>query len=124
MNQKHELIKALKDKMKVMGPCQTAYEKSSSELGRNKEHYFGGDAMTGNRLHIGYKNALEGKFDLLKGFENYPEEHKKLKKLWTNVAKIDVFFSNESPTPEETEEGAKECEKVCIIFPVLGNSSN
>ena len=47
--------------------------------------------MTGNRLHKGYKNALEKLFDLLTCFEEYPIVHEKFKKLWTNVAMTNVF---------------------------------
>ena len=74
--------------------------------------------MTGNRLHKGYKNAIENKFDLLTCFEKFPLIHEKFKKLWTNVANINKFLSLESPSEKEIEEGALECEKVTELFPV------
>ena len=90
----------------------------------NRENYFGGDAMTGNRLHKGYKNALENKFDFLTCFKEYPTIHEKFKKLWTNVPKIYQFLSLESPSEKKIEEGALECEKVTELFPVEFPSKN
>ena len=52
-----------------------------------------------------------------------------LNKLWINVSNIDTsnidtFMSNRTPSPEENEEGATECEYFCEIFPVLFPTRN
>ena len=43
----------------------------------------------------------------------------KLNNLWTIISNIDKLMSLRSPTPQENESLARECEKWCEVFPVL-----
>ena len=57
-------------------------------------------------------------------FGNYPEIQEKCKKVWILLAKIDTFVSKRDPSDEEIEEGAKDCESFCNIFPPLFPNRN
>ena len=90
----------------------------------SQERHFGGDAMVGNRLHNGYVSIREGDFTLTECFEEYPEIRNKFNFLWKNLTKGDQHFSIRDPTPEESENCAKECEEWCKVFPVFFPNRN
>jgi hypothetical protein len=60
-----------------------------------------------------------GNLILTNCFSHKVDLRDKLNQLWFNITNIDTFLSLRSPSPQQNEEGAKECEKWCLIFPVL-----
>ena len=101
-----------------MGETEKAFEDSLKKLNMHTERHFGGDAVTGNIIHKAYDSIREGNFTITECFKDDPQLREKLDNLWKNLAKIDTYFSLRNPTPEQVEEGARECEMWCKIFPV------
>ena len=90
----------------------------------NKERYFGGDAMVGNRLHKGYVSIREKDYTLTQCFQNNPETRAKLNTLWEILSKVDVFLAIRDPSPEQIELGAQECEMWCKKLPQFFPTKN
>ena len=95
--------------------CQAVLH-SKSALGMNKERYFGGDAMVGNRLHKGYVSIRGKDYTLTQCFQNHPETRAKFNTLWEILSKVDTFLALRDPTPEQIELGAQECAMWCNKF--------
>ena len=57
-------------------------------------------------------------------FEDDPQLRENLNNLWINLAKMDTFVSLRNPTPEQIEEGARECENWCKVFPSYFPTTN
>ena len=82
------------------------------------------DIQFANRYRNKHKDIVvfgvrKGENTLFECFGNYPEIQEKCKKVWSLLAKIDTFVSKRDPSDEEIEEGAKDCESFCNIFPPL-----
>ena len=64
-----------------MGPVALKFEQSSAKIVMSRENYFGGDAMTGNRVHKNFESVRKWENTLFECFDDFPEIQEKFKKV-------------------------------------------
>ena len=72
----------------------------TTKFPEEEQKYFGGEAMVGNKVHLGYESFRRGDDTLVQCFNDEPELKQKFTRIYEILAAIDTFFSNPSPTEE------------------------
>ena len=112
------------DKNTVIGPNETMLNASLSKLKVNKERHFNGDAMTGNSECNIYKAIENNDFSIPECFSEQPQLRSNFNELWKILTKYNKYLAIRSPTREQVEEAAKNCEKFCLLFPTFFPNKN
>ena len=107
-----------KVKLDKTGPHEQVLNDSLKALKMHQEKHFGGDAMQGNSVHLGFESR-KNDFTLTKCFEEKPDIRQKFDALLVNLVAFETFICNRDPTDEECESAAEVCENWCRIYPVF-----
>ena len=83
------------------------------------ENYFNGDAKTGNNEVKVYKAIEKGDFTITECFKDETEVRDNFNELWKIVSNYNKYLALRSPTKNQVEEAALECEKFCKLFPTF-----
>ena len=103
----------------MIGPHETVFNESLSKLKINRENYFNGDTMTGNNEVKVYKAIEKGDFTITECFKDETEVRDNFNELWKILSNYNKYLALRSPTKNQVEDAALECEKFCKLFPTF-----
>ena len=73
--------------------------------------------MPGNSECHNYKAIEKNDFTITECFSEQTKLRDNLNDLWKILSNFNQYLALRSPTKEQVEKAAKECEKFCVLFP-------
>ena len=89
---KAELESSIAKKEDSRGRHEKKLDECLGKLGMTAQKYFGGEAMVGNKVHLGYESFRRGADTLVQCFNDELDLIQKFTRIYEILASIDTFF--------------------------------